>query len=285
MFSFASIMTMAATIFIFGLFFSILANFSYILRNVERNVGITVFFDEGIDQTAITKIGASIRARDDLVKEIRYVSADEAWENFSEQYFEGNEEASEGFKNNNDNPLSNSAHFEVYANQIESQDELVSYIESMDGVREVNQSQQASSTLTTLNRLIATVSGVIILILLVVSVFLISNTVSVGVSVRREEIAIMKLIGATNAFVRLPFILEGILIGLIGAAIPLTIVYFLYDKAVEFALNRFSILSSFMNGLIPVNTVFIVLLPFGLILGMGIGLIGSLVTIRKHLKI
>lgn len=284
MFSSASILTMAATIFIFGLFFSIIVNFSYILRNVESNVGVTVFFTEGLDQASINKIGADIVASED-VKEVRYVSADEAWENFSEKYFEGNEDAAAGFRNNNDNPLANSAHFEVYVNQIEDQDQLVADIEAMDGVRQVNQSQQASSTLTTMNKLIAMVSVIIIAILLIVSVFLISNTVSVGVSVRKEEIAIMKLIGATNAFVRLPFILEGVLIGVIGAAIPLVILYFLYDKAVQYILERFSVLENFMNGLLPVNSVFIVLLPVGLVLGMGIGLIGSLVTIRKHLKV
>jgi cell division transport system permease protein len=129
MFSFASIATMAACIFIFGLFFSIVLNFSYILRNVETNVGITVFFDESIDQASIDYIGSQINARTDLVSEIRYVSADEAWETFSNHYFKGNEKAAEGWKNNNDNPLANSAHYEVYPVSIEQQDELVSMLD------------------------------------------------------------------------------------------------------------------------------------------------------------
>ena len=145
--------------------------------------------------------------------------------------------------------------------------------------------QQASATLSTVNKLIATVSVIIIVILLAVSIFLISNTVAVGISVRKEEIGIMKLIGATNTFVRLPFILEGILIGLVGAAIPLTVLYFLYNQAVQYILTKFSVLQDFMNGLLPVNQVFQILLPVGLILGMGIGFVGSLFTIRKHLKV
>ena len=285
MFSFASIATMAACIFIFGLFFSILINFNFVLKNVEQNIGITVFFDEGLDQASIDTIGASINNRTDLVKEVRYVSADEAWESFSQKYFKGNEKAAEGWKNNNDNPLANSAHFEVYPNKIEQQQELVAYIESMVGVRQVNQSQQASATLSTMNKLIAGVSIVIILILLAVSAFLISNTITVGINVRREEIGIMKLIGATNSFVRLPFVLEGILIGLIGAAIPLAIIYFLYNRAVNYILQRFSVLENFMNGLLPVNKVFIILLPVGLILGVGIALIGTVSSIRKHLQV
>ena len=95
----------------------------------------------------------------------------------------------------------------------------------------------------------------------------------------------MKLIGATNTFVRLQFILEGIIFGLIGAAIPLTLLYCLYNSAVQYILTRFNVLQSFMNGLLPVNQVFRLLLPVGLILGMGIGLVGSLFTIRKHLKV
>lgn len=285
MFSLASIITMSACIFLFGLFFALVMNFTYLVRNVESNVGITVFFNEGLDQAAIDTIGQQIRERTDLVASCKYVSADEAWEEFSQDYFEGYEEAGEEFRETNRNPLSNSAHYEVYANAVEDQSELVEYIQGLDGVREVNQSEQASATLTMVNRLISIVSLVIIAILLVVSVFLISNTVAVGISVRKEEIGIMKLIGATNAFVRLPFILEGILIGLIGAVIPLTLLYFLYNQAVQYILARFSILNEFMNGLIPVNNIFRVLLPVGLLLGMGIGFIGSMVTIRKHLKV
>ena len=284
LFSIASLATMAACIFLFGLFFSIATNFSFILKNIETNVGVTVFFDEGLDQASIEMIGQDIVSRSDIVKECNYVSADEAWESFSNKYFEGNEAAAEGFKNNQDNPLANSAHYEVFVYDIDDQDSLVEYIKTIDGVRKVEQSQQASNTLSTVNRLITTVSIVIILILLAVSIFLISNTITVGIAVRREEIAIMKYIGATNFFVRLPFVLEGIIIGLIGAAIPLVVLYFLYQQAVTYILERFSVLQDFMNGLLPVNQVFIWLVPIGLILGVGIGLVGSIITIRKHLK-
>ena len=95
----------------------------------------------------------------------------------------------------------------------------------------------------------------------------------------------MKLIGATNSFIRLPFILEGIIVGLIGAAIPLAVWYFLYNKAIQYVLSKFTILGDFMNGLLNVNQVFRLLLPVSLMLALVIGLIGSMVTIRKHLKV
>ena len=284
MFSIASVATMAACIFMFGLFFSIVMNFTYMLKSIETNVGITVFFEEGLDQASIDMIGQQITGRPE-VKACNYVSADEAWASFSEKYFEGNEAAAEGFRNNKDNPLANSAHYEVYVNKIEEQGTLADYIKSLEGVRKVEQAQQATATLSNMNKLIALVSIVIILILLAVSVFLIANTVSVGISVRREEIAIMKYIGATNLFVRLPFVLEGIIIGLIGAVIPLVALYFLYQKAVEYIIQRFSIINHYVDGLLPVNNVFAILIPVGLILGMGIGFLGSMFTIRKHLKV
>lgn len=281
-FSLASVATMAACIFIFGLFFSLLMNFSYIIKGVEEGVSMTVFFNEGTDQAAIDLIGEQILARDE-VKSVNYVSGDEAWERYQEQYFKDKTDLADGFKN--DNPLASSAKFEVYVNNVEDQSALRDYISGLDGVREVNQSEEATKTLSTVNRLIGYVSVVIIAILLAVAVFLISNTVSVGISVRKEEIGIMKLIGATNLFVRLPFLMEGILIGLVGSCIPLGILYFLYNKAIGYVLDRFNMLSDFMNGLLPVGTVFQILLPVGLLLGMGIGLVGAIFTIRKHLKV
>ena len=152
------------------------------------------------------------------------------------------------------------------------------------GGREVNQAEGATTTLTTMNRVIGYVSIAIILILLAVSVFLISNTVTIGISVRKEEIGIMKLIGATNLFVRAPFLIEGILIGLVGAAIPLGLLYVVYNRVISYVMTEFSVLSNFM-AFMPVSAVFRILLPVGLILGMGIGLVGSIFTIRKHLKV
>ena len=132
--------------------------------------------------------------------------------------------------------------------------------------------------------MIGYISAGIIIILLGVAVFLISNTITVGISVRREEIGIMKLIGATDYFVRAPFIVEGIVIGLIGAAIPLGILYVLYEKIIIYITEKFNFIGS-MISFLPVETVYETLLPVALILGVGIGFVGSRITIRKHLKV
>ena len=280
MFSIASILTMAACIFLVGVFYSIVNNVDNIAHKVEQEVPVTVFFEEGTTQEQMDEISNLIKARPEVEKVV-FESADEAWQQFKDQYFQGSE-AANGFKD--DNPLVNSANYQVYMNQIEKQSELVAYIQGLDHVREVNQSEQAANTLGSFNKLVSYASMIIIALLVLISVFLISNTVSVGISVRKEEIGIMKYIGATDAFVRAPFLLEGIVLGIIGAAIPLAVLYFLYNNTVEYILNRFNVLTGVV-AFITVAQIYQTLLPIGLALGIGIGLIGSFWTTRKHLRV
>lgn len=281
MFSLASIATMAACIFLFGLFFSILINFKYIVQKAEEGVAITVFFKEDATQEEIDVIGKDLNSRSD-VADVKFVSSEEAWTKFQTDYFGESGDAAEGFKD--DNPLANSANYEVYMKDVEGQQELVSAVEKMDGVRKVNKSDVVAKTLSSVNVLVLYISAGIILILLFVSVFLISNTVTMGITVRREEIAIMKYIGAKDSFVKAPFVIEGLLIGIIGAIIPLILLYFLYNKAIGYIMTKFSLLNSILDFL-PVGKVYEWLLPVAIILGVGIGFIGSFFTIRKHLKV
>ena len=281
LFSLASVATMAACIFLIGLFFSVILNFNYIVKKAEEGVAITVFFEENLEDSKVEAIGDALRDRDDVLK-VTYVSADEAWDTFKDEYFGESKDLAEGFKD--DNPLAGSDNYEVYMKDVESQKEVVKFAEGLDGVRKVNKSDVVAKTLSSVNKLILYVSAAIILILLIVTVFLISNTVTIGITVRKEEIAIMKYIGAKDYFVRGPFIVEGILIGLVGAAIPLAGLYVVYDKAIDYIMTRFSILNNILD-FMPVWDVYKILLPTGLLLGVGIGFIGSFFTIRKHLKV
>ena len=111
MFSLASIATMAACIFMFGLFYIIITNFNAMVDEIEEGVAVTVFFEEGMSEEEIEEIGKKIAKRGE-VREYKYVSAEDAWAYFKEVYFEGREELAAGF--NNDNPLMNSANFEIY---------------------------------------------------------------------------------------------------------------------------------------------------------------------------
>ena len=281
LFSLASMATMAACIFMFGIFFCIVQNFQHFVREAEEGVAVTVLFDEGTTEDEILEIGQGLTKRDG-VSEVVYVSADEAWKSYQEKYFEGNPEVAEAFVD--DNPLANSSNLEIYMKDISKQDDLVTYIESLDKVRKVNRSDSVASMLTDFNRLVSYVSVAIIGLLLAVAIFLINNTVAIGISVRREEIGIMRLIGAKNSFIKAPFLIEGIVIGLVGAIFPLILLYFLYNKQITYVGTQFRGLSNVMDFL-PAAQLFQTLLPVGMALGVGIGFFGSIVTIQRHLKV
>lgn len=277
LFSLASIATIGACLFLFGLFYCVIDNFNNMLRTAEEGVSITVFFDEGISQERIEQIGTIIDSRPEVAKK-EFISADDAWESFKVEYLG---EYADGFT---ENPLADSASYEIYMSDVSMQTELVSFLEGVEGIRTVNRSEVTASTLTGVNALVAYVSVGIIVILLAVSVFLISNTVTIGISVRKEEISIMKYIGATDFFVRAPFVIEGMLIGALGAAIPDAIIYFVYNKALAYIMREFSTLSSIL-AFLSVNEIFRTLLPVSFGIGIGIGFFGSFVTVRKHLRV
>lgn len=276
-YSLASIATISACLFLFGIFYSVVANFQYILKTAQNGVAVTVFFDEGISEERIAQIGNEISQRSE-VDHINYISADEAWNSFKDEYLG---EYADGFT---ENPLADSANYEIYIKDVSMQANLVSYLENVEGIRMVNQSEITANTLDGINRLVGYVAIGIIVLLLFVSVFLIGNTVTIGISVRKEEINIMKYIGATDFFVRFPFVIEGMIIGLIGSVVPLGVVYLIYNNVIGFVLNKFTVLSSILNFL-TVQEVFHVLLPISLVIGVGIGFVGSFITVRKHIRV
>lgn len=289
-YSLASIATISACLFLFGLFYSIVANFQNILKTAEEGVSVTVFFHSEWDgceshiegqipsEQQIEEIGQEIAKRAE-VSDVQFKSADEAWATFGPDYF--GEDYAEGFP---ENPLAGEDSYEIFLSDVSMQDALVTWLQSIPQVRKVNYSEMTANTLSGLNLLIAYVSMGIIVILLAVSIFLISNTVAIGISVRSEEINIMKYIGATDFFVRAPFVLEGMLIGLIGAAVPLGLIYSLYNYALNYIVERFLVLSGFLNFL-SVDEVFHFLIPVSLGVGVGIGFMGSISTVRKHLHV
>lgn len=278
LFSMASIATIAACLFLFGILYSVVMNFQHIVKNAQEGVSVTVFFNEGTSQERIDAIGEQIKARVE-VSNIKYTTADEAWAWFQEKYFEGKH--TEGFPTN---PLEGYENYEVFLNDVSMQDALVTWLQSLPDVRLVKYSSLTANALTGVNLIVAYASVGIIVILLGVSIFLISNTVTIGISVRQEEISIMKYIGATDFFTRAPFVIEGMLIGAIGSGIPLLLIYFIYNDVVTSAMSKFQALSSILNFL-TVQEVFHVLVPVSLGIGIGIGFLGSFTTVRKHLHV
>ena len=279
--SLASTATISACIFLFCLFFAIIGNVRHFAMEAETTVGITVFFDESLSEDEILVIGDQIQARSE-VAEMNYISAQEAWESFKTEYFGDMEELAEGFAE--DNPLAGSASFEIFLKDISLQDQMVEYLNSIEGVRKVNYSNAAAAGLNSLNRIIGAVSAVIIGVLLAVAVFLLSNTISVAAAFRKQENEIMKLIGATNYMIRAPFVVEGLLIGLVGAAIPLAAVFFLYRETADYVTAHYVIMTGIFTP-VPIQEMMPVMTAVALALGGGIGFFGSFFTIRKHLRV
>lgn len=278
MFSLASIGTITACLFLFGIFYFVVANFQYMIKTAETSVGVTVFFDEGISETKINDIQKIIEAQTQ-VSSINYISAEETWESYKEKYL--SEELAETF--GDDNPLQDSASLEVYLTEVSEQEDLVEFIEAIDGVRQVNYSDSVADTFKNMNTIVGYISFGIIIILLAVAIFLISTTVTMGISVRKDEIYIMRLIGATDMFIEAPFLVEGILIGIIGATIPLFILYFIYNKLITYITEKYiNIFRTFQ--FLDSSEIFQILVPIALCIGIGIGFLGSSMTVRKHLK-
>ncbi len=197
MFSLASIGTIISCLFIFGIVYAVVVNFQSGMKDLESNVTISIFFDEGIADESVQLIGEQIRVLD-YVNTMDFVSADEAFDRFCEQNYDDPEAAKAAF--GDDNPLKNSASYEVTLKDVSKQAEFVAFAKDLDGVRNVRSSEVTADSISTLSSLVGYASIGIVVILMLVSVFLISNTITIGITVRKEEIAIMKLIGATNFF-------------------------------------------------------------------------------------
>ena len=251
------------------------------MQQMEQSVGISAFFEPGISAERKDQIGEEIKKKEDIAT-MRYVSAEEAWESYKKDVFQGNEELLEGFEGNN--PLKESDSYEITLKEVKSYKQVVSHLETIDGVRKVRYSEGAAEGMTKINTMGTYLAGGIILILMAVSIFLVSNTVSIGVAVREEEISIMKLIGAANGFIKAPFRAEGMIIGILGSLIPTAIIFAGYEGIINWMNDKFHVVTVFMK-FVPIQQIMLYLLPLALLVGIVIGLLGSSITIRKYLKV
>ena len=273
--------TIAACLFVFGLFYFVLSNFQNILHSAEQSVGISVFFEENLSEKQIADIGQKIEKRDE-VERIEYISAAQAWEDFKQENFSKTPELAESF--GDDNPLAESASYAIYCKDLERQSTLVEYLKNVKGIRRIKEADEIEEGFSSVNKLVGGVSLVLIVVLLLVSVFLIHSTIATGIAVRKPEIAIMRLMGASDFFIWAPFIVEGVVIGLIGSILPLIVLGISYGRILTYITTHFSL---FSEGLAFLTTgeVFVMLVPISLILGVGIGFFGSFITVRRNLNI
>lgn len=282
LFSLASVGTMIACLFLFGIFYSIILNMEHEVKDIQSSLKVSVFFDEGATDEQIAQIGTEIKKLENI-DTMNYISADVAWKGYIEDVYQGDNEYVDSVFGD-DNPLANSSSYELSLKDVSRQDVTVKQLEGVSGVRKVNSSDGTAKALSSLIKLLSYISIGVIAILLFVSLFLISNTITIGISVRKEEIAIMKLIGAKDIFVRAPFLVEGVFIGLIGSLVPLIIMYFVYNAMTGYLAAHFALISNMVQ-FVTVGEVFKGLAPISILMGIGVGFFGSLLTTHKHLRV
>jgi len=277
-YSLASAGTITACLLLLGVFYFVVANFNEAVESAESLVGITVFFNEGTEEERILTIQEEIRLRVE-VADVVYISAEEAWETYKNESL--GEELSVTF--GKDNPLADSASLEVSLRDVSMQDALVRYVESLDDVRKVNHSKSIAESFDAIKTLLGIISISLIVILVAVAVFLIRTTISTGISVRREEISIMSIIGATDFFIRAPFVVEGAIIGILGSLLPVGILYFVYGEVVRTLKEQFDSVFTSMD-FIDRTVIMQRFIPIALIFSLGIGIIASRMTAKKQIR-
>lgn len=219
----ASIVTVSATLFIFGVFLLVAQTINMGVESVESKVEIKAYLADGITTTEQSNVETIINAVEG-VKEVYYETKEEAFENFKERLGEDNSILT-GFSEDR-NPLPNS--FVISLEEPEAAMRVEDALTGVRGVEDVGNERETVEKIIGLARLIRSMGVVIFIILVLVSLFLISNTIKLTVYSRRREIGIMKFVGATDWFIRWPFIIEGMIMGLVGGIIAFGVVYSAY---------------------------------------------------------
>jgi len=274
--SVASIFTVASCIFIVSVFYTLGANVELFIQQLGENVELAVSIEDALDPVEKLRLEGLILAIPQ-VSGIRYETRDEALENIRERL---GDMAVQGMEL--DNPLPDS--FIIQLVDLAYQDDVIVALEGLraDGVANIRYSADVVDILIGLSTAVNLISLSLVLVLGLISVIIITNTIRITVNARRTEINIMKYVGATDWFIRWPFIIEGLIIGLLGGAIPSAIVIFGYDRAVEFLRE---ILGIEFIVFMPGEEILPTLIPLALLLGAVIGLVGSSVSVRRHLQV
>ena len=274
----ASLIIMCATMLIFGLFFVIGENVNYIMEEVEAQQGMQVFLNKDATEEQIKQAGEQIRAID-YVATAQYVSKEDALNSLKERFGE-NGDLLDGYYEKN--PLKPS--YVVTLTDLEQSDNVYAQIKQLDNVSNIEVRDKTIDALIGVANGIRIVSGVILILLIVISIFIIANTIKLTVHARRKEISIMKYVGATNGFIRWPFIVEGIIIGVISAMISIVLLGVSYNFAIDKLLDS-SVATMVSFNLLTFSDMFALVLTVYLILGIGIGVIGSTISMRKYLEV
>ena len=272
--SFASITVIAACLIIMGSFALVGVNIDSIIKDMEQDSQILAFVDESLTQDDARLLEGAIRTLDN-VREVRFVTREEALENYKSQY-----EDTSLFDDIDATVLRN--RYVIYLNDITLMEATKEALENVPGVADVNAEVGIAQGFITVRNVVSVITAILIVVLLVVSLFMMSNTIKLATFTRREEIAIMKMVGANNGFIRFPFVVEGLIMGLLGAGIGFLMQWAIYNFISERIMNS---MAGNLFTVLPFGTIMTPLLLVYLAVGVLVGAFGGGMAIRNYLKV
>ena len=273
----ASLMIMCATMIIFGIFLILTQNINHFVDDVKSEQGFQVFLVTDATEEQIQEVGDKIRALNG-VSTADFKNKEYAM-NFMKEKFGDKAYLVEAYGSD-----VYSTSYIVTLTDLNLSKDVQNQILQFDGVKKITSSDETVTTLLSLAKGIKWITGVILVLLVFISIFIISNTIKLTVHARRKEISIMKYVGATNNFIRWPFIVEGMIIGILASIISIVIVGGAYSVFAEQAVNA-GFLKTINISLVGFKDMISSIIVVYMLLGIGIGALGSVISMRKYLKV
>lgn len=267
---------MCVTMLMFGAFFAIGQNITHMMDSIEDAQAIQVFAPIDISDEDFAQMKTDLLAIDGIA-DAKPVTPEEAYNQMKEEF--GNAEAMEGIE-----PDVFPASYIVTLEDLELNESVQEKIRNIKNFDDLTSSNETINTLASLGKGIRMVTGIILAILILISIFIIANTIKLTVHARRKEISIMKYVGATNGFIRAPFMVEGIIIGIVSSAISLGLVGAIYNWC-AIKLAQADTMQRIGFSLIQFNELFASIALVFIILGVGLGIIGSSISMKKYLDV
>jgi cell division transport system permease protein len=277
--SLASISMVITSLLIFGIFFIMIENLGFNTESLKKQPSMQIFCDPELDSAGTTKIENILKA-DTRVAEYKMVTKQEAYEKIEEMLGDSSE-ILEGIDNFEFLPVS----FVVKLNDPEQSLEFISEIKMVEGVDNVRHVQKTIDVIEKIAGWVQIVSSILLVIMLSISVFIIANTIKITVFARRRDISIMKYIGATDWFIRWPFIVEGVIIGLIGSVIAFLLAGYIYNTIeIKYSAEIFNSVGNILK-LVKFRAIEFEMLVYFILIGFSVGAAGSFISIRRYLKV
>ncbi|MBQ1236068.1 MAG: permease-like cell division protein FtsX [Oscillospiraceae bacterium] len=272
--SFASVTIIMACLVIMGIVSMLSFNIDALIKDLENQNEIVVFIDENIvDEAEAKAIGGSIEALENI-SSADFVSRDEAMDNFMSKY---DENLMEGI----DESVFRHR-FVVHLTDIALMSQTQSELEALAGVAKVNAHLEYAKTFVTIRNVVSVISMVLIAMLVFVSIFIMTNTIKLATFGRREEIAIMKMVGATNGFIRMPFVIEGLVLGMLGGGLAFIAVWGLYNVITGKLVGTLT--GNFIS-VVPFSNVGLEMFIVFMAVSVMVGVFGGVNAIRNYLKV